>query len=409
VYDVETVRRDFPILEREVNGRPLVYLDNAATSQKPRQVIQTLTDYYERHNANVHRGSHRLAEEATAAYEQAREKVARFLAVPDTTGLVFTRGTTESINLVAYAWGRKNLGEGDEIVLTVAEHHSNLVPWQLAARATGAKLRFVPVREDGTLDMREAERLVGLRTKLVGCIHASNVLATINPVRELAAFARANGALVLVDGAQSAPHLPVDVRELGCDFFACSGHKMLGPTGVGVLWGRPEILDGMDPFLAGGEMVREVHLDHSTWNEVPHKFEAGTMNIAQAIGLGSAVDYLNDLGMDEVREHEKHLGGYAYRRLSGVEGITLYGPEKDRTGIVSFSLPDVHPHDLAQLLDEEGIAIRSGHHCTQPLMRRLGAVATSRASFYLYNTEKEVDALVAAIVSSREFFGSFAR
>ena len=409
MYDVEKVRRDFPILKREVNGRPLVYLDNAATSQKPRQVIEALTDYYERHNANVHRGSHRLAEEATAAYEAAREKVARFLAVPDTTGLIFTRGTTESINLVAYAWGRKNLKEGDEIVLTVAEHHSNLVPWQLAAQATGARLRFIPIREDGTLDMREAERLVGSRTKLVGCIHASNVLATINPVRELAALAHEAGALMLVDGAQSAPHLPVDVRELGCDFFACSGHKMLGPTGVGMLWGRPEILDGMDPFLAGGEMIREVYLDHSTWNELPYKFEAGTMNIAQAIGLGSAVDYLNDLGMEEVREHEKRLGGYAYRRLSGVEGITLYGPEKDRTGIVSFSLPDVHPHDLAQLLDEEGIAIRSGHHCTQPLMRCLGAVATSRASFYLYNTEKEVDALVEAIVRSREFFGSFAR
>ena len=257
--------------------------------------------------------------------------------------------------------------------------------------------------------MQEAERLIGPRTKLVGCIHASNVLATINPVRELAGLAHANGALMLVDGAQSAPHLPVDVRELDCDFFACSGHKMLGPTGVGVLWGKPDILDEMAPFLGGGEMIREVHLDHSTWNDLPYKFEAGTMNIAQAIGLGSAVDYLNNLGMDEVREHEKHLGEYAYQRLSGVEDITLYGPEKDRTGIVSFSLPDVHPHDLAQLLDEEGIAIRSGHHCTQPLMRRLGTVATSRASFYLYNTQKEVDTLVGAIVRAREFFGAFAR
>ena len=409
MYDIEKVRRDFPILEREVNGGPLVYLDNAATSQKPRQVVETLTNYYERHNANIHRGSHRLAEEATAAYEESREKVARFLAVPDTTGLIFTRGTTESINLVAHAWGRENLREGDEIVLTEAEHHSNLVPWQLAAQATGARLRFVPIREDGTLDMREADNLIGPRTKLVGCIHASNVLATINPVRELARLAHANGALMLVDGAQSAPHLPVDVRELDCDFFACSGHKMLGPTGVGVLWGKPDILDAMDPFLGGGEMIREVHLDHSTWNDLPYKFEAGTMNIAQAIGLGSAVDYLNNLGMDNVREHEKHLGEYAYQCLSGVEDITLYGPEKDRMGIVSFSLPDVHPHDLAQLLDEEGIAIRSGHHCTQPLMRRLGTVATSRASFYLYNTEKEVDTLVAAIVRAREFFGAFAR
>ncbi len=409
MYDVEKVRREFPILDREINGKRLVYLDNAATSQKPRQVIEALTDYYEQHNANIHRGAHLLAEEATAAYEEARDKVARFLGAPDPTGLIFTRGTTESINLVAYAWGRKNLREGDEVVLTEAEHHSNLVPWQLAAQATGATLRFIPILEDGTLDMGEAERLIGPKTKLVGCIHASNVLATINPVKELAELAHADDALMLVDGAQSAPHLPVDVEELGCDLFACSGHKMLGPTGVGVLWGRPEILDEMDPFLGGGEMIREVHLDYSTWNDLPYKFEAGTMNIAQAIGLGAAVDYLNDLGMENVREHEKKLGEYAYRRLSEVEDITLYGPVKDRTGLVSFSLPDVHPHDLSQLLNEEGIAIRSGHHCTQPLMRRLGTVATARASFYLYNTEEEVDALIGAIESAREFFGSFVK
>ncbi len=409
MYDVEKVRRDFPILERRIGEQPLVYLDNAATSQKPRQVIETLTNYYERHNANIHRGAHRLAEEATAAYEEAREKVAAFLGAPDSTGLIFTRGTTEAINLVAYAWGRKNLSEGDEVVLTEAEHHSNLVPWQIAAQATGAKLRFIPILKDGTLDMEEAERLIGSRTRLVGCIHASNVLATINPVERLAELAHANDALMLVDGAQSAPHLPVDVVELGCDFFACSGHKMLGPTGVGVLWGRPEILDAMDPFMGGGEMIREVHLDRSTWNDLPYKFEAGTMNIAQAIGLGAAVDYLEELGMQDVREHEKRLGEYAYQRLSGIEDITLYGPAEDRTGLVSFSLPDVHPHDLSQLLNEEGIAIRSGHHCTQPLMRRLGTVATARASFYLYNTEEEVDALIGAIGSAREFFGSFVK
>lgn len=409
MYEVEKVRQDFPILERRIGEKKLVYLDNAATSQKPRQVIEALTEYYEQHNANIHRGAHLLAEEATAAYEEARKKVARFLGTPDPTGLIFTRGTTESINLVAYAWGRKNLREGDEIVLTEVEHHSNLVPWQLAAQATGATLRFIPILEDGTLDMEEAERLIGPKTKLVATIHASNVLATINPVRELAEMAHANDALMLVDGAQSAPHLPVDVRELGCDFFACSGHKMLGPTGVGVLWGRPEILDEMDPFMGGGEMIREVHLDHSTWNDLPYKFEAGTMNIAQAIGLGAAVDYLDDLGMEDVREHEKKLGEYAYRRLSEIEDITLYGPAKDRTGLVSFSLPDVHPHDLSQLLNEEGIAIRSGHHCTQPLMRRLGTVATARASFYLYNTEEEVDALIGAIGSAREFFGSFVK
>jgi cysteine desulfurase / selenocysteine lyase len=406
MYDVEEIRRDFPILDRRIGDKRIVYLDNAATSHKPRQVIQALTDFYEHHNANIHRGVHRLAEEATAAYEEARRKVARFLGASDTAGLVFTRGTTESINLVAYAWGRKFLREGDEVVLTEAEHHSNLVPWQLAAQETGAKLRFIPILEDGTLDLEEAERLVGPRTKLVCCIHASNVLATINPVERLAELAHEAGALMLVDGAQSAPHLPVDVEALGCDFFACSGHKMLGPTGVGVLWGRPEILEEMDPFLGGGEMIQEVHLDHSTWNDLPYKFEAGTMNIAQAAGLGAAVDYLDGLGMQYVSEHERHLGEYTYRLMSEIEGITLYGPNKDRTGLVSFSLPDVHPHDISQLLDEEGIAIRSGHHCAQPLMRRLGVAATARASFYLYNTEQEVDAFVEALVRAREFFGA---
>ncbi|MBA3491918.1 MAG: cysteine desulfurase [Rubrobacteraceae bacterium] len=408
MYEVAEIRSDFPILERQVNGKPLVYLDNAATSQKPHRVIEALTEHYERHNANVQRGVHRLAEESTAAYEGARETVARFLGAPGSDGMIFTRGTTESINLVAHAWGRKNLREGDEILLTEAEHHSNLVPWQLAARATGAKLRFIPVLDDGTLDMEEAERLICPRTKLVSAIHASNVLATVNPVERLAELARENDALMLVDGAQSAPHLPVDVASLGCDFFAGSGHKMLGPTGVGFLWGRPKILEEMDPFLGGGEMIREVHLDHSTWNDLPHKFEAGTMNIAQAIGLGAAVDYLEELGMENVREHERRLGEYAYRRLSEIEGITIYGPAEDRTGVVSFSLPDVHPHDLSQLLDEEGIAIRSGHHCCQPLMRRLGVAATARASFYLYNTEEEVDALVGAVTRARAFFGAFA-
>jgi cysteine desulfurase / selenocysteine lyase len=408
VYGVEEIRRDFPILDRRFEGKRLVYLDNAATSQKPRRVIDVLTEYYEEHNANIHRGVHRLAEEATASYEEARQKLARFLGAPDTTGLVFTRGTTEAINLVAHAWGRKFLREKDEVVLTESEHHSNLVPWQLAAQATGAKLRFIPILEDGTLDMEAAERLIGPRTKLVGCIHASNVLATINPVEKLAELTHEAGALILVDGAQSAPHLPVDVEALGCDFYACSGHKMLGPTGVGVLWGRPEILEEMDPFLGGGEMIREVHLDHSTWNDLPYKFEAGTMNIAQAVGLGAAADYLDEVGMENIREHERRLGEYAYRRLSEIEGITLYGPKKDRTGLLSFSLPDVHPHDLSQLLDEEGIAIRSGHHCAQPLMRRLGVAATARASFYLYNTEEEVDALVGALQRAREFFGAFA-
>ena len=408
MYGVDEIRRDFPILDRRIDGKKLVYLDNAATSQKPRQMLDALAEYYEEHNANIHRGVHRLAEEATAAYEEARQKVARFLGARDTRGLIFTRGTTESINLVAHAWGRKVLREDDEVVLTEAEHHSNLVPWQLTARATGAKLRFIPIRENGILDLEAAERLIGPRTKLVGCIHASNVLATINPVERLIRMAHDVGALMLVDGAQSAPHLPVDVEELGCDFYACSGHKMLGPTGVGVLWGRLEILEEMDPFLCGGEMIREVHLDHSTWNDLPYKFEAGTMNIAQAVGLGAAVDYLGELGMQNVREHQRRLGEYAYRRLPELESITIYGPKEGRTGLVSFSLPDIHPHDLSQLLDEEGIAIRSGHHCAQPLMRRLGVAATARASFYLYNTEEEVDALVEALVRAREFFRVFA-
>ncbi len=409
MYDVEEIRRDFPILKRSIGGKKLAYLDNAATSQKPRQVLDALNEYYMEHNANIHRAVHCLAEEATTAYEESREKLASFLGAADAKELIFTRGTTEAINLVAYAWGCKNLREGDEIVLTEAEHHSNLVPWQLTAQATGAKLRFIPIQEEGTLDTEEAERIVGPRTKLVGCIHASNVLGTLNPVEELAEMAHAVGTLMLVDGAQSAPHMPVDVDVLGCDFYACSGHKMLGPTGVGVLWGKSEILEEMDPFLGGGEMIREVHLDRSTWNDLPYKFEAGTMNIAQAVGLGAAVDYLDELGMENVCKHERSLGEYAYRRLSELEGIKVYGPKEDRTGLVSFSLPDVHPHDLSQLLDEEGIAIRSGHHCTQPLMRRLGVVATARASFYLYNTEEEVDTLVGALERTREFFGAFTR
>lgn len=408
MYDTKEIRKDFPILSREVNGKPLVYLDNAATSQKPRRVLDKLTEYYELHNANPHRGVHRLAEEATMMFEEAREKVADFIGADDSRSVIFTRGTTESINLVAYAWGRRNLREGDEVVLTESEHHSNLVPWQLAARDTGAKLRFIPIRDDGTLDMDEAEKLIGDRTKIVSAIHASNVLGTVNPVEKLAEVAHANNALMLVDGAQSGPHLPVDVASLGCDFFAASGHKMLGPTGVGFLWGRPEILDSMEPFLGGGDMIREVKLESSTWNDLPHKFEAGTMNVAQVVGLGAAVDYLTELGMDNVREHERKLGEYAYRRFSEMDDATVYGPEKDRTGVVSFSLPDIHPHDISQLLDEEGVAIRSGHHCCQPLMRRLGVAATARASFYLYNTEEEVDVFIEAINKAREFFGAFA-
>lgn len=408
MYDVEKIRTDFPVLGRPVNNRRLVYLDNAATSQKPGQVIDAVSRFYEQHNANVHRSVHRLAEEATAAYEGAREKVASYVGAPEREGLILTRGTTEGINLVAHAWGRRSLREGDQVVLTEMEHHSNLVPWQLAARDTGAVLRFVPIREDGTLDLEAAGRLIGPRTKMVALTHASNVLGTVNPVRVVAELAHGAGALVLVDGAQGAPHLPVDVGSLGCDFYAFSGHKMLGPMGIGALWGRPELLDGMDPFMGGGEMIREVHLDSSTWNDLPYKFEAGTPNVGGAVGLGAAVDYLETLGVENVRAHEARLGRLAHARLSGMEGVTVYGPESGRTGVVSFSMPDVHPHDISQLLDGEGIAIRSGHHCCQPLMRRLDVPATARASFYLYNTEDEVDMLVKAIERAREFFGALA-
>jgi len=404
--DVQRVRKDFPILERKVYGKPLVYLDNAATSQKPRQVIDALVHYYENYNANIHRAVHCLGEEATAAYEEARAKVAKFINAPSPESIIFTRNTTEAINLVAYTWGRANVREGDEILLTQMEHHSNLIPWQRLAAEKGATVRYIELTDTQTLALDGLENLFDVRTRIAAMPHVSNSLGTINPVEKIAAEARRNGTLFLVDGAQGAPHLPVDVQAIGCDFYAFSAHKMLGPTGVGVLYGRPELLEEMEPFLGGGEMIRKVTFEGATWNDLPWKFEAGTPNIADVIAFGAAIDYLNELGMENVREHEVEITEYALTLLSQLEGIVMYGPPdpRERGGVVSFNFGDLHPHDIGTVLDHHGVAIRAGHHCTQPLMRTLGVSGTARASFYIYNTPEEVDALVEALEATRDFF-----
>jgi cysteine desulfurase/selenocysteine lyase len=406
MFDVEAVRKDFPILNRQVHGHQLVYLDNAATSQKPRQVIDALVRYYETYNANIHRGLHTLAEEATDAYEGTRAKVASFIKSPyGPQSIVFVRNTTEAINLAANAWGRKFLQPADEVVLSLAEHHSNFIPWQLIARERGARLRFIDIDDNGSLRLDQARELIGPRTRVVALAHASNVLG-INPVAEVARMAHRHGALMLVDGAQSVPHMPVDVAELDCDFLAFSGHKMCGPTGAGVLYARPEILEAMDPFLGGGSMISRVLLEESSWNEVPHKFEAGTPAIAEVIGLGAAIDYLEGLGMANIRDHDKSLTAYALERMSALPGVKIYGPmdAEQRVGVVSFNYGELHPHDLSQVLDQYGIAIRAGHHCAQPLMRRLDCVATARTSFYIYNTFAEIDALCTALQEAGRFF-----
>ena len=407
MLDVKRIRQDFPILQRRVHDQPLVYLDNAATTQKPRQVIDALVNYYSRYNANIHRGIHALAEEATAAYEAVRERTARFLHAPSARGIVFTRNATESINLFAHAWGRARLKPGDQMLLTAMEHHSNLVPWQLLAKATGATLAFLPVTDDGRLRLDELDALLTARTKLVAFTHASNVLGTINPAREIIARAHAHNAVVLLDAAQSVPHLPVDVQQLGCDALVCSAHKMLGPTGVGVLYAREELLESMEPFLGGGEMITDVQLTTATWNEIPWKFEAGTPNIAGVIAFGEALAYLERLGMEAIRAHERELTVYALKRLGEVAGITLYGPsaaDAERGGVVSFNLEGLHPHDVGTVLDAEGVAVRAGHHCAKPLMRRLGVAATVRASVYLYNVREDVDRLVEALEAVKAFF-----
>jgi cysteine desulfurase/selenocysteine lyase len=403
--NVMELRRDFPILHQEVNGHPLVYFDNAATSQKPRQVMETLTRYYERDNANVHRGVHTLGSRATDAYEGAREKVARFINASSTEEIIFTRGTTTALNLVAAGYARAVCREGDEIVLSPAEHHSNLIPWQQAAKAVGAVLKYIPLSEDGSISLENVERTITDRTRIVAVAYVSNVLGTINPVKEIAAIAHRHGAKIVVDGAQSTPHMQVDVRDLDCDFYAFSGHKMCGPTGIGVLYGKKALLEQMEPVEFGGEMIDHVDLYESTWKDLPWKFEGGTPIIAGAVGLGAAIDYLLEVGLDAIHEHEQRLAQYAVDRLSEVEGVTIYGPRVRRAGLVTFNLAGVHPHDLATVLDAEGVAIRAGHHCCQPLMRWLGVTATARASFYLYNTEEEVDRFIAALRKAKEFFG----
>ncbi len=405
-FDVLAIRREFPILQQEVNGHRLAFLDSAASSQKPRAVIDCLEDYYRRYNANVHRGVYRLSEEATFAYERARGKVARFIGAHSQREIVFVRNTTEAINLVAYSWGNANLRPGDRILLTMMEHHSNIVPWQMLAQRTGAKLDYIGLDGEGRLALEELDTKLTERTKLVALAHQSNVLGTINPVAAIAERAHAVGALVLVDGAQSVPHMPVDVKDLGCDFLAFSGHKMCGPTGIGVLWGRRELLEAMPPFLGGGSMIKLVELEESSYAEVPTRFEAGTPAIGEAIALGEAVDFLSGIGMEAIHKHESELLAYALERLSEVSGLTIYGPPtaEGRGAAVSFSLEGVHPHDVAAILDGEGVAVRAGHHCAQPLHRLLDVPATTRASFYIYNLADEVDRLAAGLEKARRLF-----
>jgi len=402
--DVEAVRRDFPILDVRIGSKPLVYFDNAATTHKPQVVIDAIQRFYMLQNANIHRGVHYLSQQATDAYEQARAKVARFLGAGSPDEIVFVRGATEAVNLVAASWGGKFLRAGDEIVITAMEHHANIVPWQLLAERTGAVVRVAPITDDGELDLPQFHALLGRKTRLVAFAHVSNALGTINPVRELIAAARAVGATVLVDGAQSAPHLPVDVQELGCDFFVCSGHKIYGPTGIGVLWGRREILESMPPYQGGGDMIEKVTFEKTTFKEPPSRFEAGTPHIAGGIGLGAAVDYLDRIGRERIAAHEDEIASYAVEKLSQVEGLRIVGRPRHRAGAVSFVMDDVHPHDIGTILDSNGIAIRAGHHCAQPLMQRLGLAATARASFGLYNTRSEVDVLVAGLAKVRAMF-----
>ncbi len=405
--DVERVRRDFPILERRIHGKRLVYLDNSATTQRPAVVIDAIADFYRTCNANVHRGVHSLSEEATDAYEGARAKVTRFINAESPDSIVFTRNTTESINLVAHAWARKHLREGDEILLSVLEHHSNLVPWQMLAQAIGCKLRFIDIDDNGHLHLDHLDEVLTERTRLVSIAHVSNVLGTVNPIPTIACAAHAVGALVFVDGAQGVPHGPVDVQGLQCDFYAYSPHKALGPMGIGVLWTRRDVLEEMDPFLGGGEMIRDVTLERSTWAPAPAKFEAGTPSVADAVGLGASVEYLEQLGPVAIRQHEVRLSEYLLARLRELPFLTLYGPldPHDRCSLIAFNDVHIHPHDLGTILDQHGVAIRAGHHCAKPLMRRLGVMATARASFYVYNDLDDVDALVEALLEARKVFG----
>ncbi|KZE79229.1 cysteine desulfurase [Paenibacillus elgii] len=399
------IRSQFPILHQDVNGHPLVYLDSAATSQKPVSVIEAVKRYYEFDNANVHRGVHTLGSRATDAYEGAREKVRRFINASSTEEIIFTRGATTALNLVASSYARAVCGEGDEIVITPMEHHANLIPWQQVAKATGAVLKYIPLQPDGTIRLADVESTVTERTKIVSVVYVSNVLGVVNPVKEIAEIAHRKGAKMVVDGAQSTPHLKVDVQALGCDFYAFSGHKMCAPTGIGALYGKKELLQEMEPIEFGGEMIDHVGLYDSTWKDLPWKFEGGTPIIAGAVGLAAAIDFLEGIGLEAIEKHEKQLAAYAMERMLQIEGLTVYGPQHDRAGLITFNLDEVHPHDVATVLDADGIAVRAGHHCCQPLMRWLNVTATARASFYLYNTEADVDRLVASLIKTKEYFG----
>ncbi|MBA9085074.1 cysteine desulfurase/selenocysteine lyase [Fontibacillus solani] len=402
--NAELIKEQFPILNQEINGHPLVYLDSAATAQKPRAVLDALKHYYEFDNANVHRGVHTLGSRATDAYEGAREKVAKFIGAAHTKEIVFTRGTTTALNLVASSYGPSAVKSGDEIVITPMEHHSNLIPWQQLALRTGATLKYIPLQPDGSIALDEVEKIITDKTRIVATAYVSNVLGVVNPVKEIAAIAHKHGAVMVVDGAQSTPHMKVDVQNLDCDFYAFSGHKMCGPTGIGVLYGKKHLLESMEPIEFGGEMIDDVGLHESTWKELPWKFEGGTPIIAGAVGLAAAIDFLQEIGLDEIHRHETKLAAYAIGRLSEIEGITIYGPREREVGLVTFNLDDVHPHDVATVLDASGIAIRAGHHCCQPLMRWLEASATARASLYIYNTEQDIDRLAEALIQTKEYF-----
>jgi cysteine desulfurase/selenocysteine lyase len=406
--DWAAVRALFPILREEIGGKPLVYLDSAATSQKPQSVIDALTDYYEHTNANVHRGIHELSRRSTVAYEDARGRLARFIGASGPEELIWTRGTTEAINLVAGSWALDTLKEGDEILISSMEHHSNIIPWQLVARRTGAKLKYIEMDDEGRLIIEDLPKLLSSRTRLVAISHISNALGTINPVREIVEQAKAAGAIVLVDGAQAAPHRKVDVQELGCDFYAFSGHKMCGPTGIGGLWGRKELLESMPPYHGGGEMISIVGREESTWAELPHKFEAGTPNIAGAVGIAVAADFLDDLGFDAIDEHGRDVVSYAVERLNAIDDVRVFGPTdpSERSGVVSFLMGDAHPHDISTILDSEGIAIRAGHHCAQLVMQHFGVSSTARASFYLYNSREDVDRLAEGLELVQGIFGT---
>ncbi|ECB9582266.1 cysteine desulfurase [Listeria monocytogenes] len=407
MIDIQKIRADFPILAQEINEKPLAYLDNAATSQKPKKVIEALTHYYEFDNANVHRGVHTLAARATDAYESARGKVAKFIHAREVAEIIFTRGTTSAINLVVDSYAEANIEAGDEIVISYLEHHSNLIPWQQLAKRKGAVLKYIELEEDGTISVEQAKKTIGEKTKIVALAHVSNVLGTITPIKEIAAIAHQFGAVILVDGAQAVPHMEVDVVDLDADFYAFSGHKMMAPTGIGALYGKRELLDAMEPTEFGGEMIDFVELYDSTWKELPWKFEAGTPIIGGAIALGAAIDYLAEVGLANIHAHEQALASYAIEEMSKIEGITIYGPKdaSKRCGLVTFNLEGAHPHDIATILDEDGIAIRAGHHCAQPLMKWLDVSSTARASFYIYNTKEEIDALIDGLKLTKEYFG----